>query len=141
MQKEQVLQMKDEERRNAEEILIQMIEDHKLGWLAQDALVILRSEKALPVLYGKMADDTMSDLARMKLATDIYRINCDDAMCERAINLSRYLRSKNDILNSLELLYRLNSIESRNVIAEFVDSPEYPIAHKAQRLLRSMGGR
>jgi len=138
VREDELLKMTDDEKHVAEEFLMQMLDDRRLGFFSLEALTFLETPKVLPILYARMGEDNVRDFLKSVMASFIYRINGDEEMLASAINKLSSLK-KPDIVSALGYLYRINRIEVKNAIAEFVDDPEHSIRYNAKRYLDLMG--
>ncbi len=136
--KDEIARFSEDERQVAEEVLLGMVGDRKLGGLAIQALSELKSVKALPVMYGILADEKFDAGGKLMVMSSIYKINRDTELITEAIRLFRTLKNKYTIIGAMISLKVMNSAATRQLIEEFVSHSEYLVSYNAKRHLDNM---
>ncbi len=136
--KKEIVRFTDDERSCAEEVLLKMVGDSKLGFLVMEALSELRSNKAIPIMYENLADEKLDEVSKLMLASCIYKINKDSGLIVKGISLFRALKNKFSVIHSMYYLAQMNCAETRQVIEEYVGHTEYLVSYNAKRFLEIM---
>lgn len=134
--------LSDEENLKVETELINMLQK-KPDMLIVETLGYMKSEKSLPVLYEllKKADDGM---AKLILASSIYRINKDKELVEIAISSFKELEKSKDayyiyrVIPTFYYLAKFQEQKTTKLLEEYSKHSEYLISYNAKQVLGNL---
>lgn len=131
--------LSDEEKIKVETELIHMLQK-KPDMLMVETLGYMKSEKSLPVLY-ELLKKSVDGMAKLILASSIYRINKHKELVKIAISSFKELEKVKDvnyvyrIIPTFYYLSKFQEPKTTKLIEEYSKHSEYLISYNAKQVL------